>query len=138
MASKKKAELFNNYFASQCSLVKNASTLPNLGYKTDERLNYFERKENDILSKIKNLNASKAHTEKKNNVVSIRKRDSNNFIKNYWPIGLLPVFSSVFERLIFNSLFSYFMQGGLSKKEIQLNLYNIFSIFIFNELYLSA
>ena len=65
MASKKKAELFNNYFASQCSLVKNASTLPNLGYKTDERLNYFERKENDILSKIKNLNASKAHTEKK-------------------------------------------------------------------------
>ena len=83
MASKKKAELFNNYFASQCSLVKNASTLPNLGYETDERLNYFERKENDILSKIKNLNASKAHTEKKNNVVSIRKRDSNNFIKNY-------------------------------------------------------
>ena len=64
MVSKKKAELFNNYFASQCSLVKNASTLPKLGYKTDERLNYFERKENDILSKIKNLNASKAHTEK--------------------------------------------------------------------------
>ena len=28
------------------------------------------------------------------------------------------------------------IQGGLSKKEIQLNLCNIFSIFIFNELYL--
>ena len=27
-------------------------------------------------------------------------------------------------------------QGGLNKKEIQLNLCNIFSIFIFNELYL--
>ena len=33
---KKKAELSNNYFASQCSLVKNANTLPNLEYKTDE------------------------------------------------------------------------------------------------------
>ena len=32
----KKAELFNNHFASQCSLVKNASTLPSLEYKTDE------------------------------------------------------------------------------------------------------
>ena len=137
MASKKKAELFNNYFASQCSLVKNASTLPNLGYKTDERLNYFERKENDILSKIKNLNASKADSGK-NNVVLIHKQNSNNFIKNYRPIGLLPVFSNVFERPIFNSLFSYFLQGGLSKKEIQLSLYNIFSIIIFNELYLSV
>ena len=29
-----------------------------------------------------------------------------------------------------------FNQGGLNKKEIQLNLCNIFSIFIFNELYL--
>ena len=28
------------------------------------------------------------------------------------------------------------MQGGLNKKEIQLNLFNIFSIFIFNKLYL--
>ena len=29
----KKAELFNNHFASQCSLVENASTLPNLNIK---------------------------------------------------------------------------------------------------------
>ena len=29
-------------------------------------------------------------------------------------------------------------QGGLTKKEIQLNLRNIFSIFMFNELYLFA
>ena len=52
---KKKAELFNNHFASQCSLVKNASTLPNLEYKTDKRLNYFEINEDDIFSIIKNL-----------------------------------------------------------------------------------
>ena len=42
-------------------MVKNASTLPNLEYKTDERLNYFDINENEILSIIKNLNASKTH-----------------------------------------------------------------------------
>ena len=45
----KKAELLNNHFASQCSLVKDASTLPNLEYKTDERLNYFQINQNSIL-----------------------------------------------------------------------------------------
>ena len=34
--------------------------------------------------------------------------------------------------------FTRFRQGGLSEKEIQLNLYNMFSVFIFNELYLLA
>ena len=32
-----------------------------LEYRTDERLNYFDINANDIVSKIKNLNASKAH-----------------------------------------------------------------------------
>ena len=58
---KKKAELFN-HFASQCSLIKNTSTLTNLEYKTNERLNYFETNENSILLIIKNLNAIKAST----------------------------------------------------------------------------
>ena len=57
----KKTDFFNNRFASQCSLVKNESTLPNLEYKTNERLSYFEINENYILSIIKNLNASKTH-----------------------------------------------------------------------------
>ena len=42
-------------------MVKNASTLSSLEYKTDERLNYFDINENEILSIIKNLNANKAH-----------------------------------------------------------------------------
>ena len=33
------AELSNNHFASQCSVVKNSSSSPNLEYKTDKRLN---------------------------------------------------------------------------------------------------
>ena len=32
----KKANLFNNHFASQCAPVKNTSRLPNLKYKTDK------------------------------------------------------------------------------------------------------
>ena len=130
-------------------MVKNASTLPSLEYKTDERLNYFDINENEILSIIKNLNASKAHgwdkisirmiklcgktiaiplklifrsmleecvfsdVWKKSNAVPIHKKDSKNLIKNYRPISLLPIFSKVFERLMFNSLFNYFIQNKL-------------------------
>ena len=43
----KKIEPFNNHFASQWFLVKNASTLTNLGYKTDRSLNYLEINQND-------------------------------------------------------------------------------------------
>ena len=50
---------------------------------------------------------------KKSNVVPIHKRDANNLIKNYRSIGLLPIFSTAFERTIFNSLFNYFIQKKL-------------------------
>ena len=150
MSSKKQKQKKKIFFLFVfCSLVKNASTLPNLEYKTDERLNYFEINEDNILSIIKNLNASTAHEWdktsirmmklcgktiaiplkmifrsmlekgvfsndwKKSNVVSIHKRDSKKLIKNYRPISLLPIFRKVFERLIFNSLFNYFIQNKL-------------------------
>ena len=50
---------------------------------------------------------------KKNNVVPIHKRDSKNFIKNYRPISLVPIFSKIFERFKFNSLFNYIIQRKL-------------------------
>ena len=43
---------------------------------------------------------------KKSNVVPIHKKESKDLIKNYRSISLLPVFSKVFERIIFNSLFN--------------------------------
>ena len=46
---------------------------------------------------------------KKSNVVPIHKKESKNLIKNYCPISIFPIFSKIFERLIFNPLFTYFM-----------------------------
>ena len=52
-------------------------------------------------------------------------------------VGFLPWCLVVFAvSKIFAFLFYCEIQGGLNKKEIQLNLCNIFSTFIFNELYL--
>ena len=48
---------------------------------------------------------------KKSNVVPIHKKESKNIIKNYRPISLLPIFSKVFERLVFNALCYFFMQN---------------------------
>ena len=49
---------------------------------------------------------------KKSNVVPIHKKEPKNFIKNYRPINL-PIFSKVFERLVFNTLFNFFLQNKL-------------------------
>ena len=40
-------------------------------------------------------------------------RESKNLIKSYRPVSLLPIFSKVFERLIFNALFNFFLQNKL-------------------------
>ena len=51
---------------------------------------------------------------KKSNVVSIHKKESKNLIKYYQPpISLLPIFSKVFVRLVFNMLLNLFLQNKL-------------------------
>ena len=47
---------------------------------------------------------------KKSNIVPCHEKDSKSLIKNYRPISLLPIFSKVFEVLIYNSLYNYFIQ----------------------------
>ena len=56
-----KVNLFNNYFASQCTPIKNGSKLTNFSYKTEKILTSFDVKNDDILSIIKNLSVDKAH-----------------------------------------------------------------------------
>ena len=50
---------------------------------------------------------------KKSNVVPIHKKESKSLIKNYRPISLLSIFSKVFERLVFNTLFNFFLKNKL-------------------------
>ena len=56
-----KANLFNNFFASICTPIKNNSRLPPFIYKTNTRIHCFCVTNKDILSIINSLNPSKAH-----------------------------------------------------------------------------
>ena len=50
---------------------------------------------------------------KKSNV-PCHKKDSKNLIKNFRQISVLPIFSKVFERSTYNSLYNYFIQNSAS------------------------
>ena len=45
--------------------------------------------------------------------VPIHKKGDKQLIENYRPVSLLPICGKVFERLIFNSLFNYFIENNL-------------------------
>ena len=67
---KLKAELFNSFFASQCSWIKNDSKLPSYSnYNTDNRLSTVNISIDDIAKIIQNLDLNKAHGHDK---ISIR------------------------------------------------------------------
>ena len=55
----KKADLFNNFFVSICTLIKSNIVLPPLLYKTSTSINSFRVINKDILSIIKSLDSSK-------------------------------------------------------------------------------
>ena len=59
---KKKAELFNLFFAEQCSKIDNSSKLPlNFLKKPDRSISAITFSCDDIATLIKNLDPSKAH-----------------------------------------------------------------------------
>ena len=47
------------------------------------------------------------------NVVLIHKRDDKQNVKNYRPVSLLPIFRKIFERLIYNEMYSFFIENDL-------------------------
>ena len=144
-----KANLFNDFFASICTPIKNSSVLPPLTYRTNKNLNSLRISQQDILLIIKALDSSKAHGYdnlsvkmikfceesitiplkiifdeslkcgvfpeiwKKANVVPVHKKEDKTLVKNYRPISLLPIFSKTFERVIYNSIFNYFISNKL-------------------------
>ena len=59
---KKKTELFNCFFAKQCSIVNNSSELPfNLCTKTDKSISTVTFTSDDIATLIQNIDPNKAH-----------------------------------------------------------------------------
>ena len=56
-----KANLFNNFFASICTSIKNSSLLPLFLYRTNARIILFDITDDDISLIIKNLDPVKAH-----------------------------------------------------------------------------
>ena len=58
----RKAELFNSFFAKQCSLIRNDSELPtSLTFYTNNQLSTVNFSQEDVGKIIKNLNPNKAH-----------------------------------------------------------------------------
>ena len=144
-----KSNMFNNFFASIYTPIKNASTLPSFSYRTNTRIKSFDLTEKNMLSIIKSLDPTKAHgcdnlsikmiqickevitiplklifdqslkegkfpeIWKAANVVPVHKKEDKCLVKNYRPISLLPIFAKVFERVIYNSLFNYFLHNKL-------------------------
>ena len=59
---KKTAELFNSFFADQCSLISNSSELPSkLEYLTQGRLQSITFSKDDIAKLMQSLDPNKAH-----------------------------------------------------------------------------
>ena len=46
------------------------------------------------------------------NVVPIHKRNDKQNVKNYGLVSLLPIFRKIFERLIYNEMYSFFVENG--------------------------
>ena len=53
---------------------------------------------------------------KKGNVTPVHKKQSKNLVNNYRPISLLPILGKVFEKIIYNNLFSYLDNNQLLSK----------------------
>ena len=50
---------------------------------------------------------------KKANVVPVHKKGDKQILKNCRPVSLLPICGKIFERLIYNNLFEYFIENDL-------------------------
>ena len=53
---------------------------------------------------------------KKANVIPVHKKDEKQWVNNYHPLSLLSVFGKVFEKLIFNKIYSFLDSEKLLNK----------------------
>ena len=50
---------------------------------------------------------------KKGNMVPVHKKGNKQYIKDYCPVSLLPICGKFFERMLFNNMFSFFLENNL-------------------------
>ena len=50
---------------------------------------------------------------KKGNIVPVHKKNDKQRLNNFRPISLLPICSKIFEKLIFNEMFGFFIENNL-------------------------
>ena len=51
---------------------------------------------------------------KNGNIIPIRKKGDKQVLKNYRPVSLLPNCGKIFERLVFNEMFSFLLENNLA------------------------
>ena len=144
-----KANIFNSFFAKQCSLIETASVLPPEAFITNARLTNLDFDEAKVLALVESLNVNKAHgwdgistrmakicgeslvkplmnifqfsfssetfpsKWKRGNIVPVYKKGDKSIIKNYRAVSLLPIFGKIFEKCIYDTLYSYFETHSL-------------------------
>ena len=50
-------------------------------------------------------------------VIPIHKKENKECIENYRPVSILPVFGKIFEKIIYNRLYSFFISKGILREE---------------------
>ena len=136
----KKANHFNEFFASKCTPLNNGSTLPHsVSNAPTVELSSFQFNDQDILKIIRALHVNKAHgcddipirmikicdqsivkflSIIYQNCLNARNfpdiwKNSNIVVNNYRPVSLLPVCGKILERLVFNSIFDFLDNNSL-------------------------
>ena len=56
------------------------------------------------------------HEWKKANIVPVHNKGNKQNLKNYRPISLLPIYSKIFESLIYDEMFTFFTQNNSPNK----------------------
>ena len=52
---------------------------------------------------------------KRSNIIPVHKRNDKQLVENYRPISLLPIFGKIFEKIIFDRLYNFFVTRGIIK-----------------------
>ena len=116
---KTKANIFNKFFADQCTLLKNNSMLPtNQMFLTQAKLQSFDLNEDKILKIIRALNVNKAHGHDGISIRMIKICDKSIlyifiFIYIYFFDFIQYIFGKIFQKIIFNRIYVFLLKEDL-------------------------